>query len=522
MKKVFFCIVSTFYLLTNATAQTNSPTDTIVSSTLNGTILDEKNQQALPYANIITLNNGKGTISNEHGNFTIDIANLKMNDTIRFQCIGYKIKELTIERIANNAPILLSENIYTLDEVLVLGTTPDPVEIVKNILAYKDSNYRTTPHKKQVFIRERSSTEFEKYKISLLKNNIEELNTDLLEKGLNSAQKFNLSYSDFLGNHYQKIDEEGKIKHKVSPIKIVKLQEKEEEDNMDGLTDSFSEILNNTQDNEYWKLKTGILSFKVDVGESQVSIGNVEKEDTINTNPTDSLINDNISKEKKSKKLYNTYMYDANQFSSLNNEKQWDFLYQPNHYNYKITGGNLVQDEQVYIIDFTPKRRGEYEGRIYVSIETNAILRADYKYAKNKTGTNINLFGVGYKQSNFEGSIYFKKVNDHYRLKYLSYQSEYSIKLNRKFAFVKKQKRKFFDKYINKIKFDVDFVQKEKISLEKLVINQQEITTDEFESYEPKEKMEITYINQFDENLWKGYTTITPTKQMKEYKKLEE
>ena len=54
------------------------------------------------------------------------------------------------------------------------------------------------------------------------------------------------------------------------------------------------------------------------------------------------------------------------------------------------------------------------------------------------------------------------------------------------------------------------------------MINQQEITTDEFESYEPKEKMEITYINQFDENLWKGYTTITPTKQMKEYKKLEE
>mgnify|MGYP001570094873 FL=1 len=215
-------------------------------------------------------------------------------------------------------------------------------------------------------------------------------------------------------------------------------------------------------------------------------------------------------------------MYDANQFSSLNNEKQWDFLYQPNHYNYKITGGTLVQDEQVYIIDFTPKRRGEYEGRIYVSIETNAILRADYKYAKNKTGTNINLFGVGYKQSNFEGSIYFKKVNDHYRLKYLSYQSEYSIKLNRKFAFVKKQKRKFFDKYINKIKFDVDFVQKEKISIEKLVINQQEITTDEFESYEPKEKMEITYINQFDENHWKDYTTITPTKQMKEYKKLEE
>ena len=120
MKKAFFCLVSIFYLLTNAVAQTDTSSTTVVNPTLSGTIMDENNQQPLPYASIINLNNGKGTISNEHGNFTIDIDGLDMNDTIRFQCIGYKTQELSIEHIVSNTLILLRENIYTLDEVLVL------------------------------------------------------------------------------------------------------------------------------------------------------------------------------------------------------------------------------------------------------------------------------------------------------------------------------------------------------------------------------------------------------------------
>ena len=176
----------------------------------------------------------------------------------------------------------------------------------------------------------------------------------------------------------------------------------------------------------------------------------------------------------------------------------------------------------MYIIDFTPKRKGTYEGRLYVSIESSALIRADYKYAPDKFGMNVHLLGIGYTQTIFNGSIYFEKNKENYNLKYFSHQSGYKISVNRKIALQHKKKRFLFDKKLNELKVGLDFSQVYEESLELLVIDNNEIETDEFERFRQKEKMKITYINQFDENLWKGHTTITPTKQMKEYKKLEE
>ncbi len=34
-----------------------------------------------------------------------------------------------------------------------------------------------------------------------------------------------------------------------------------------------------------------------------------------------------------------------------------------------------------------------------------------------------------------------------------------------------------------------------------------------------EEKMEIIYVDQFDDKLWSGYSIIEPTKQMREYRK---
>ena len=93
-----------------------------------------------------------------------------------------------------------------------------------------------------------------------------------------------------------------------------------------------------------------------------------------------------------------------------------------NKYNFEIIGGTSVNNESVYIIDFTPKKRGLYQGRLYVSIETYALIRADYKYAPNKLGKDFHILGVGYTETNFSGSIYFENNNNNYNLKYFSFQ----------------------------------------------------------------------------------------------------
>ena len=40
------------------------------------------------------------------------------------------------------------------------------------------------------------------------------------------------------------------------------------------------------------------------------------------------------------------------------------------------------------------------------------------------------------------------------------------------------------------------------------------------DNFKEKERVDIIYVDQFNEDLWKGYTIIEPTKQMKEYKKI--
>ena len=165
MKKIILILLSIFYLITSTAAQTNTSHNTI--SILNGTILNENNIP-LPYVNIISLNTGKGTISNENGNFSIDINSLNDTNTIRFQCIGYKTQDQIIINLKSNSIILLSEYIYNLDEILILSTSQDPENIVKNILKNKELNYNSITKKEQIFIRERSTSKILKLKLVII------------------------------------------------------------------------------------------------------------------------------------------------------------------------------------------------------------------------------------------------------------------------------------------------------------------------------------------------------------------
>ena len=52
-----------------------------------------------------------------------------------------------------------------------------------------------------------------------------------------------------------------------------------------------------------------------------------------------------------------------------------------------------------------------------------------------------------------------------------------------------------------------------------LVLDQKIISEKQFNDFRQKEYMKTVYVDQFDDALWKGYSIIEPTKQMREYKK---
>jgi len=136
---------------------------------IDGSVLDANTKKALPYTNIYVMHKDKGAISNEKGYFSLDISDLEKTDTVRFQYVGYKTRNITIGQLDTSPTVYLKEEIFNLSEYLVFGSPPDPLSIVKKVLENKDSNYKRTTSKKQAFIRERDISDIDQFKINYKK-----------------------------------------------------------------------------------------------------------------------------------------------------------------------------------------------------------------------------------------------------------------------------------------------------------------------------------------------------------------
>ena len=88
-------------------------------------------------------------------------------------------------------------------------------------------------------------------------------------------------------------------------------------------------------------------------------------------------------------------------------------------------------------------------------------------------------------------------------------------------SLLKKRKRFLFNKKLNEIKVGVNFAVDSEESFEYLVLDDKEIPRKQFADVEQKEHMEIIYVDQFDDKLWKGFAIIEPTQRMREYRKQE-
>lgn len=472
---------------------------------ISGLILDLDTKTPLPYANVYVKQKHIGVISNENGKFSLDINFLEATDSIRFQYIGYKTKLITVGDLDTVRIVYLKENIINLSETLIFGSTPDAKSIVKKVLENKDKNYSRSTSRNHVFIRERNLTDIIKMELNTKKSSIKELNEEFIEFVEEKMPKQSTSYTDFLGNVYYSSNQNDSIRFKVDPIRTVSLKEKDFAE-LEQMEVIFKNIVEQTKEDEYWKVKTGILSQKIDMGD-----------DTQDTVPK----KDTISENQRKTHYMNWRVKSRLKYSSLDDDNQWEFIHKPGKYKYTLAGGTRVNGEDVYIIDFTPKDGGTYKGRMFITILTHALIRADYEYAPEKTGRDIHLLGIGYTETQFSGSIYFEKKDSTYNLKYFSYKSGSYVSFERNVSLLKKRKRFLFDKKINEIKLGIDFSIDQVESVEYLVLNDKEITHDEFLNFEQEKLMEIIYVDQFNDNLWSGYSIIEPTKQMKEYKKQE-
>lgn len=506
-KKVNKTIITFIVLLSyiNCASQTTTNSTNVKSNKeLKGTLFDLDKKTALPYANIVVLNKNTGTITNEKGQFSLNLSTLNKSDTLSFQYIGYETKNITIKQFDSTATVFLKENTYNLNEIFVFSNKLNPEAIVKKVLKNKDDNYKRDFIKNQTFIRRRFISDINNISIKFKKSSFPQLSEEKIKMIEKKIPKHSISFTDFLGDIYFSKSKEDSLYLKVNPIKMVSLKDENLAD-IEQLESIFEKLLANTKEKEYWKIKSGILGGKINF-DNEID---KEKKDSLK------LINE---REFKTKHFQNSTNY-LLKYSSFDNKKEWDFLHHTGRYEYKLIGGTVVNGEDVYVIDFAPKNKGKFKGRVFIDIKTFALVRADYEYALGKTGTNIHLLGVGYSMNVFKGSISFEKNNGTYQLKYCSKKEGTSMSVDRKLSLIKKKNRFLLDKKLNEIKVGFKLSVSEEYTSEILVLNHKAISKKQFQDFKQKQFMKIIYVDQFDDNLWKGYSIIEPTKQMREYKK---
>lgn len=500
---LIFTLLTTLNTYAQNTDSSGKSEDTLSTQSIEirGMVLDLDKKTALPYTNIYVLHQNAGTISNELGHFTLITSGLSKNDTVRFQYVGYKAKKMTIGELEKSPDVYLKEEIINLSEFVVFATNPDVDEIVKNVLKNKDKNYRPATIKRQTFIRDRDIADFSQIALNYKKSSIEDLDRAAIARAEQKIPRNFTSYTDFLGYLYFSQKEVDSTKFKVDPIRTVSLKEQDVSDLME-FAKIFEKAFDETVEGEYWKVKSGIFGQKLDSTELTTDIEN----DSLNNNQPELSYYRNSLKWKLG-------------YSTLKNKDDWEFLHSTGKYNYTLAGGTRVNGEDVYIVDFTPKRSGHYEGRMFISMSTYALIRADYEYAPDKTGTDFHLLGVGYTESGFSGSIYFEKNDSNYLLKYFSKRMVSSASFDRNIALLKKKKRWLFDKTLKEVKIGLELKVDMEQSVELLMLADEHISEKQFAEFKQQEKQEVIYVDQFDDSLWKDFSIIEPTEQMREYKK---
>ncbi|MGA2408037.1 MAG: carboxypeptidase-like regulatory domain-containing protein [Bacteroidales bacterium] len=94
----------------------------VFSQSQKGKVLSSETNWAIGYVNIGIIGKNVGTVSDEFGNFTLNLDNIYNNDSLRFSIIGYEAKSFLVRNFKENLikNVYLTPVLYDLKEVKVI------------------------------------------------------------------------------------------------------------------------------------------------------------------------------------------------------------------------------------------------------------------------------------------------------------------------------------------------------------------------------------------------------------------
>jgi hypothetical protein len=103
----------------------------VFSQSQKGIVLSSENNTAIGYVNIGIIGRNIGTVSDESGNFTINLDNDYNNDSLRFSMIGYESKTFLVKSFKEDSvkKIYLKPRLYNMQEVHVVYHRPKKIRL---------------------------------------------------------------------------------------------------------------------------------------------------------------------------------------------------------------------------------------------------------------------------------------------------------------------------------------------------------------------------------------------------------
>lgn len=120
---------------------------------MTGTVRDEETLEPLPFATIALKNRGKGTVTNNNGQFGLKITPDLLNDTISVSYLGYLRNEIPVmSALAEEFSIVMRREFISIPEIIIRNQIPQ--EIIYKAFTSIRTNYPGEPSAMTGFYRE--------------------------------------------------------------------------------------------------------------------------------------------------------------------------------------------------------------------------------------------------------------------------------------------------------------------------------------------------------------------------------
>lgn len=301
-------------------------------------------------------------------------------------------------------------------------------------------------------------------------------------------------------------------KHKLVPVEAISLEEDAMQD-LEAILEkklgAFFEDIEKSKGNQeiYYKFRTGIFAMKADTNPDEETGALEPHADSLHYRVSTTQLDGEVS-------------FLLKDYGSLKSDN-WEFITKPNRYDYRMEEVTVFNGELVYQVAFTPRERGLFEGTLYVSTQSFAILQLDFAYAPGKTSENIHLLGFGHSMNSKQGRVIFEKGKEGYFVKYIQAKQHETASIARDFTIMKKQKRFLIDKELNEIKLEASLTFEIHSDWELLILDRKPLEANEFETV--KQPALVRFRKEYSNapDLWDNRTVIAPSAELMKYTRKE-